>query len=402
MLTSHPTGLVRAAALPSGRIRSVAGTVGVLVAAVLLAVSHIYVTIPLVPAVAGEYATTVAAAGWIGSGFGFAFAVGNLVFPTVSDFVDPRRVMALGLLAVAGTGVVAGLAPNLTILIAARAVQGFVAPAVPPVALAYLPRVVPDRFRAMALAVLSSCFLLSGILGQAWSLSIGAAFGWRWSLGGLVPLLVVVAALVMMLPAASRPAAPGSFRTVLGTLAGMLRKPQMLAAYTGAVAFLLTFVGMYVALQASSAELGAADPVTGLLLRLPGLPGIVVGLFGGLFIGRWGPHRTGAGAFLVAAAGLGIEAAGGPLWLVLTGSAVFVAGLAVAVPAAVTLVGIASGPARGAGMAGYAFLVGAGASLGPLLAGALTGAGFAVTCGVLAVILLVPAAAFGASRRASA
>ncbi len=50
-------------------------------------------------------------------------------------------------------------------------------------------------------------------------------------------------------------------------------------------------------------------------------------------------------------------------------------------------------------MAGYAFLIGAGASIGPLLAGALAGAGFAATCGVLAAILLVPAIAFAAGSR---
>ncbi|PXY28427.1 hypothetical protein BAY60_15755 [Prauserella muralis] len=396
------TGPARTTAPPGGRIGSPAGVVGVLVAAALLAVSHIYVTIPLVSAVADGYATAVTAAAWIGSGFGFAFAVGNLVFPTISDYVDPRHVMAAGLGAVAVAGVVAGLAPNLPVLVGARVVQGFVAPAVPPVALAYLPRVLPERFRGTALAVLSSCFLLSGILGQAWSLSIGSAFGWRWAFWGLVPLLLAVAALIPMLPAAPRPTAPGSLPAVFGTLARMVRRPRMLAAYTAAFTFLLAFVGMYVALQASGTELGADDPVTSLLLRLPGLPGIVVGLFGGVFIRRWGPHWTGAGAFLTAAAGLGIEAAGGPLWVTLAGSAVFVAGLAVAVPAAVTLVGLASGPARGAGMAGYAFLVGAGASLGPLLAGALAGGGFALTCGVLAAILLVPAFAFAVSRPARA
>lgn len=393
------TTLARTRAVARTRIEQPVAVTAVLIAAVLLVVSHIYLTIPLVPHVADDHGTTVTAAAWIGSGFGVAFAVGNLVFPTLSDHVDPRAVMAFGLVAVAVTGVLAGLAPNLPTLVAARVVQGFLAPALPAVALAYLPRVVPGRIRPTALAVLSSCFLLSGIVGQSWALLVQPVLGWRWVLWGMAPLLVVAALLIARLPAAARPDVPGSFAGVLGTLAGMLRRPQILVAYTGALTILLTFVGMYVALQDSSTALGASDPVTGLLLRLPGLPGIALGWFAGAFIGRIGPHRTGAAAFLLAAVGLGIEALGGPLWLTLVGSGVFVAGLAVAVPAAVTLVAMAAGPARGAGMAGYAFLIGAGASIGPLLAGALAGAGFAAICGVLAAILLVPSIAFAAGSR---
>lgn len=395
------TNLAQTAVSTRLRVERPVAVTAVLIVAALLVVAHIYLTIPLVPHVAGDYGTSVTAAAWIGSGFGLAFAVGNLVFPTLSDHVDPRAVMAFGLLAVAVTGVLAGLAPNLPTLVGARVVQGFVAPALPPVALAYLPRVVPDRIRPTALAVLTSCFLLSGIVGQAWALLIQPVLGWRWVLWGMAPLLAVTALLVTRLPAVARPDVPGTFAGVLGTLASMLRRPRILIAYTAALTILLAFVGMYVALQNSSAELGASGPVTGLLLRLPGLPGIVVGWFAGVFIARFGPDRTGAAAFLLAAFGLGIEALGGPLWLTLVGSGVFVAGLAVAVPAAVTLVATAAGPARGAGMAGYAFLIGAGASIGPLLAAALAGAGFAATCGVLAAILLVPALAFAASSRMS-
>lgn len=383
---------------PRARITKPALVTAVLMAAVLLTVSHLYVTIPLVPAVAGELGTTVTTAVWIGSAFGLTFAVGNLVFPTLSDHVDPRIIMTFGLVAVAVTDVLAGFATNVELLITARAVQGLLGAALPPVALAYLPRVLPERLRPTALAVLSTSYLLAGIVGQAWGLLLAPA-GWSWALWGLVPLLVVAAFLIPRLPAAERAPGAGSLGGAFVTMLGMLRRPQILIAYTAALTLLFTFVGMYVALEAHSAELGATGPVAGLLLRLPGLPGIVLGAFAGVFIRRWGPHRTAGTAFLVAAAGLVIEGMGGPVWVTLAGSAVFVAGLAVVVPAAVMVVGMASGPARGAGMAGYAFLIGVGASLGPLVADALSGAGFGVTCWVLAAALLVPATAFLAGAR---
>lgn len=370
----------------------------VLMAAVLLVVSHIYITIPLVPAVADEYSATIDAAAWIGTGFGLAFAVGNLVFPTLSDHVDPRWLMAGGLVAVALAGVIAGSAPNLELLIASRVVQGFVAPALPPVALAYLPRILPERSRPRSIAVLSTSFLLAGIVGQAWSLLIGQ-FGWRWVLWGLAPLLLAAVAPVLRLPAAPSPGTRSSVLEALRTLAGMLRSPLILVAYSGAVTILLAFVGMYAALQAASPQLGASDPMSGFLLRLPGVPGIVLGLFAGAFIRRWGASRVGSAAFMLAALGLVIEALGGPLWLTLLGSTVFVAGLAVSVPAAVVMVGMGSAHARGAGMAGYAFLIGVGAALGPVLANALASAGFANTVLVIAAVLVIPATTFALSAR---
>ncbi|WP_205471076.1 MFS transporter [Nocardioides sp. SYSU D00038] len=371
----------------------------VLVAAVLAVVSHVYVTIPLVPAIAGEQGTTIGAAAWTGSVFGVGFALGALVFPTVSDHVDPRRVMAAGLVVVAVADVVAGLAPDLVVLVAARAVQGFVAPALPPVALAYLPRVVPVRAVPAALAVVSSAFLLAGIVGQAWSLLLLPGLGWRWTLVAPVPLLLLLAVLVTRLPATPPPATAASVVQVVRTLGSLLRRRQVVVGYVAAVTVLTSLVGMYVALAASSAGLGATGPVSGLLLRLPGLPGIVLGCLAGVAVRRWGPRAVGAPAFLVAAGGLAVEAVAGPPWLVLLGSGVFVAGLAVAVPAVVAVVGDASQDAPGAGMAGYAFLVGLGVCLGPLLADGLAGGDLGVTCGVLAGVLLVPAVALAALSR---
>src|SRR5690606_33114267 len=160
------------------------------------------------------------------------------------------------------------------------------------------------------------------------------------------------------------------------------------------VVFLLVFVGMYAALQTAVEELGGQGAATGLVGRVPGLPGILLAWLAGMLVRRWGARRAGAVAFLVSATGLALEAVGDPLWLVLLGSGVFVAGIAVAGAAAVTVVAVASGAARGAGVSGYAFLIGVGACLAPLLAGWLAGEGFTTTMLVLAVITLVPAAAF--------
>jgi MFS transporter, YNFM family, putative membrane transport protein len=387
----------------------VRGVVAVLCAAAISTVSTLHLIVPLLAGIADRYAVSSGAAAWAGTGFALAFAAGSLVLPTLSDRYDRRHVMAAGLIAAAAAALVAGLSSDFAWLVIARVAQGFAAAAVPTVAMAYVSEALPAALRAGALAKLSACFLLAGIAGQAYALGVEAVLGWRWVFLALVPLLLACAAAVARLPASSRAGrAPGLMAT-FRNLARLVRRPPVLVAYACALPLLLTFVGMYGALNGVAAERYA---ITGsgalLLVRLAGLPGIAAGLLGGSLVARLGPHRAGAIALMVAAGGLATEALAGPLWLLLAGSAVYVGGVAAAVPAIVTVVGMGSGEARGAGIAGYGALIALGAAIAPLALDWLDGWTFATLCGAMAALLLIvggllavgprPAAALSASR----
>ncbi|MEJ2857426.1 MULTISPECIES: MFS transporter [unclassified Saccharothrix] len=370
--------------------------VGVLITAAVLAIAQLYLTVPLLPGIAARHSVSLTTAAWVGGGFGFAFALGNLFFGTASDRYDRRHVMAVGLTLGAVTCVVAGAADSFGPLLTARVAEGFLAAAVPAVSLAYTAEVLPPARRAVGVTAVSSSFLLAGLVGQAYALGVDRAAGPRWVFWLLVPLLLATAFALTRLPAVPR--RTGAPWRAFGRL---LRTPALLIAYPGALTLLLTFVGMYTALSATVGErYGIHDAGTLLLLRLPGLPGIVLGAFAGPLIARHGPHRVAVSALLTAALGLGVEAVAGGIAGVLVGSAVFVAGLAVAIPALVAVVGQASGEARGAGLAGYAFLVGLGGGISPVLVAALLPAGFAVVCAVLAAVLVVAATVlvWGAKR----
>jgi MFS family permease len=368
---------------------AVVATLGI---AVLAAVSLIYITIPLAPVLSAQWGAAPGVAAWIGAGFGLAFAAASFLYPALSDHVDPRRVIGFGLL---GAGVVtaaAGAVDGLGWLIAARVAQGAAAAAVPSVSLAYVARVLPERSRVTGVAVISACFPLASIAGQAFALAVEAGLGWRWVFWLLAALLVVMAGAVSLLPPVTRAVHAPRLASALATAAGMIRRRTLWAPYFAAVSFLLLLVGMYAALQQHGAEFGIDDTASALIARLPGLPGILLGAFAGVFIARLGAHRTAAAAFLLGAIGLAVEAAGAPTWLVLAGSGVFVAGISVAIPAVVQMVGAASGPARGAGMAGYALLIGTGASLAPLMVAVLAPLGFGATCAAMAVLMLAVSA----------
>jgi MFS transporter, YNFM family, putative membrane transport protein len=365
--------------------------VAVLVAAVILAVGQLYLTVPLLPGIAERYAIPLSAAAWVGGGFGFAFALGNLIFGTISDRYDRRHVMAFGLALGAVVALIAGSTTAFAPLLAARTVQGFLAASIPSVSLAYVAEALPPARRAVGMTAVSGSFLLAGLIGQAYALGVDKALGWRWVFWLLVPVLLAVALIITRLPRVPRPT-PIALTTTFTRLAHLLRRPSLLVTYAGAITLLLTFVGMYTALTTAVGErYGIHGALDLLLLRLPGLPGIALGLFAGPLIARFGAHRIAPAALLVAAGGLALEATSTTLPVLLIGSAIFVAGLAVTIPALVSLVAQASGDARGAGIAGYGFLVGIGGGISPVLVTALAPAGFTTVCLTLAALLIAAA-----------
>jgi predicted MFS family arabinose efflux permease len=371
--------------------------IAVLMTGALLAVAQMHLTVPLLGGVAARYGVSLSAAAWVGAGFGFAFAVGGLLFGPASDRYDRRQVMTFGLVASAVAAAVVGASPTFGAMLVSRVVQGFVAAAFPPVALAYVGEVLPERRRAIGIASVSSSFLLAGIVGQSFAFGVDQLLGWRWAFWLLVPMLLACAAFVPRLPASSRTGA-ADLRATYAAFGDLLRRPALLMGYVCAVTMLLTFIGMYTGLNGAVAErYGITGTGPLLALRLAGLPGIAAGLAAGWLIGRIGLYRVAALSFLTGAVGLLVEATAGPLWLLLAGSGLYVAGLSAAIPAVVAAVVRASGSARGTGVAGYGFLVGLGGGIAPVLVTAVHG--FRALCLLLAAVLVVAAAAIGLGPR---
>lgn len=124
--------------------------------------------------------------------------------------------------------------------------------------------------------------------------------------------------------------------------------------------------------------------------------------FTGTLARRIGPDRAAVGGLGLAAGGLLLEAAASEdVAILVGGTIVFVAGVAVAVPSLITFVGSTAGRARGAALAVYAVVLFIGASIGPLVATRL-GLSFATLCALLAGLLRLSGAALAVSNRAGA
>jgi MFS family permease len=135
--------------------------------------------------------------GWVFSAFMLGNVVGIVAAGRQSDRFGPARPF-LGGLVLFGAGLaIAGLAPSMQVLVAGRALQGIGAGAVPAVAYVSIGRSLPERLQAQMMAVLSTAWVVPGLIGPAISAAVASLVGWRWVFLGLLPLVAVTGSMAV-------------------------------------------------------------------------------------------------------------------------------------------------------------------------------------------------------------
>lgn len=128
---------------------------------------------------------------WVITSFLLASAVATAITGTFIDAIGTSKVFRWSTLAFAVSSLVAGIAPSMSLLIAARVVQGAAGGAIISVGIAAVALVYPHHLTGRAFAANSNVW---GVLGFA-SPAIAAAileFGsWRWIFFLMVPICVV-------------------------------------------------------------------------------------------------------------------------------------------------------------------------------------------------------------------
>lgn len=199
--------------------------------------------------------------GWAFSAFMLAQVVGISIAGPAGDRRGPARPTSVGLVLFGGGLLLGGAAGSMPVLVLARAVQGAGAGAVFSMAYVAMGRAYPGPARARLMAVLSTAWVIPGITGPGLAGAIADAFGWRWVLLGLVPLLPIAGVLTMpsLLRIGPDPDAPPA-------RAGRLRLVVRLA---GGVALLLT------GLSGGWPPAALAAVVAGAVLAGPALRGLL-------------------------------------------------------------------------------------------------------------------------------
>lgn len=172
----------------------------VLFIGVLMAALDIAVTGPALPAIRAQFGMDVATASWI---FGI-YIVANLVAsPLLAKASDRfgRRTSFLASVVLFGIGsIVVATSVDVTMLLIGRAIQGFGAGGIFPVATAVVGDVFPVEQRGRALGMIGAVFGIAFLLGPI----IGGVlllFGWQWLFWVNVPIMLLIIGLgVRLLP----------------------------------------------------------------------------------------------------------------------------------------------------------------------------------------------------------
>jgi MFS family permease len=172
------------------------------------------------------------------------------------------------------------------VLVAGRALQGIGAGAVPAIAYVSIGRSLPQRLQARMMAVLSTAWVVPGLVGPAISAGVASLVGWRWVFLGLLPVVAITGSIA--LPALFRlgkqPAVEGE-RPAAGTV-HRLRDGLAAAAGAGLMLTGLSLVAagrdlavggvaLVVGIAAISASLRRLLPA-GTFAAKPGLPAVML------------------------------------------------------------------------------------------------------------------------------
>jgi MFS family permease len=169
-------------------------TIGVVAAITLFAFEGIAVS-TVMPAVAIEF-DGLGVYAWAFNAYVAASLVGMVVAGSWCDRNGPRRSMWAGLGVFSAGAVVAGLAPSMAVLIAARGVQGLGGGALIVAAYVLIARAYPEELRPKAFSLMAASWVVPALIGPLIAGWLTETLTWRLAFL-LVPLVLILPALML-------------------------------------------------------------------------------------------------------------------------------------------------------------------------------------------------------------
>ena len=204
--------------------------------------------------------------GWVFSAFMLGSVLGIVTAGRQADRYGPARPFLGGLALFCAGLAIAGSAPTMLVLVGGRALQGIGAGAVPAVAYVAIGRSLPENLRPRMMAVLSTAWVVPGMVGPAIAAAVASFFGWRIVFLGLIPLVIVTGGLALpaLLRLGKPPAddtasasGPGAEHRLIDGLAAAAGAGLTLAGLTRTAGVDQLFVGLGV-MAAGVAVLGTS------------------------------------------------------------------------------------------------------------------------------------------------
>jgi len=195
--------------------------------------------------------------GWSFSIYMLAMLVGIILAGDEADRRGPALPFIFGMVFFVLGLILAGTASSMLTLVVSRGVQGFGAGIITSVAYVCVGRGYPEKVKPRMLAVLSSAWIVPGLIGPALAGVVADFVGWRWVFLGLVPLLPLATGLVL----------PALRKLAPSMTSGSLNLHRLLAIFGLVIGAAMILTG----LQMRSLLMAALLVLAGLAVGIPSL-----------------------------------------------------------------------------------------------------------------------------------
>ncbi|MFD1992366.1 MFS transporter [Paenibacillus nicotianae] len=334
----------------------------------MIIMCSLYLTIPLSSIFTTQFNIDSTQAGLTGSLFSLGFAIGCLFYGALADKYGRKKVMTIGLSALAIITILIGCTHHFAILLLLRSMQGVAAASFSPVALAYIVAIFPNHRKVTTIGFVSTGFLIAGIVGQVASSWISTYYGWNLVFiifGVLYVITIIWLKVGLIQDHVQQPDL--HIWSYLKQLTLVIKQKNLMLAYLIAFLLLFSFIVMYILLENKlQSHIFALTSVQILSIRLIGILGMMCSPFAGNIARKISIRNTlllGLGLAIISLFMMGWI---NHLGLLIACSVVFVAGIAIAVPSLVALVGQLGGKYRGIAVSVYTFFLFAGTSIAPI------------------------------------
>ncbi|MDX9850078.1 MAG: MFS transporter, partial [Anaerolineaceae bacterium] len=172
---------------------------------VLMGALDIAIVGPALPAIRADLNISERALSWIFSLYVLFNLIGTPIMAKLSDIYGRRWIYVLDVSIFALGSLITALSPNITILLIGRAIQGFGAGGIFPVASAVIGDTFPPEKRGGALGLIGAVFGLAFLIGPILGGVILSFASWKWLFLINLPVALVVILMAMRsLPATRR------------------------------------------------------------------------------------------------------------------------------------------------------------------------------------------------------
>lgn len=335
----------------------------------LIVVSSVYLTLPLLSVFEDVFQISSSKAAWAGSAFSFAFAGGGLLFGGLSDRYGRKKMMISGLCLLTVTTLVIGTVDEFQWVIVLRVLQGLAASMFPPSVLAYAIEMFPTNKRVTILGFISTAFLMASIVGQIYSSIVVLELSWNYVFYILGPVYFVSFILITICIPNDKTQKPvGNFFTPFRHIGGIFKKKGLPLCYIISATLFISLVGFFSTLGSylSSSLFGLSHQEI-LWVRAVGIIGMFISPFDGRLVTKIGVKNVLWCGLILASIGLGLVGVWENLAFLILASIVFTAGIAMALPALITLIGTLAGELRASALSFHMFMLFIGASLAPII-----------------------------------